>query len=69
MTGPSVDFRIHLQRGRDVWRRFAGNESGSTAVEYAVLASAIGAGIAGGVVAFGAALKTGLYDRIAMIFS
>ena len=69
MTAPANVIRERLQHGAQIWRAFVANQSGAAAVEYAVLASAIAIGIAGGVVAFGVALKTGVYDRIASIFS
>jgi len=69
MSRLSVALGNRLRCGRDTVRCFARDDAGNTAVEYAVLASAIAIGIAGGVIAFGVVLKTGVYDRIASIFS
>ena len=69
MTAPATIIQERLQHCAQIWRAFVTNQNGAAAVEYAVLASAIAIGVAAGVVAFGVALKTGVYDRIASIFS
>ena len=45
--------------------RMAADERGATAIEYALMASGIGAAIAATVFAFGTELKTTLYDKVA----
>jgi len=45
--------------------RLATEEGGATAIEYALMASGIGAAIAATVFGFGSDLKTTLYDKIA----
>lgn len=45
--------------------RMARNEAGATAIEYALIASGIGAAIAATVWGFGSAVKANLYDVIA----
>lgn len=69
MMAPAANLLCHLQSGVPIVRRFAADERGSTATEYAVIAAAIAIGVASGVAVFGAALRTGVYDRIASIFS
>ena len=46
-------------------KAFLRDESGATAIEYALMASGIGAAIAATVFGFGSDLKTTLYDKIA----
>ncbi len=53
---------LHLMLMR---RRMAGNEDGATAIEYALIASGIGATIAATVWSFGTSLKSNFYDVIA----
>jgi pilus assembly protein Flp/PilA len=47
-----------------VWRRFAADEGGATAVEYGLMAALIGLSIMGTISATGQAIKTSLYDQI-----
>ena len=46
-------------------RRFHADESATTAIEYALIASGIGATIAATVYNLGSQVKTGLWDKIA----
>ena len=46
------------------WRRFLGDESGATAMEYGLMTALIGLTIIGTVSAAGQAIKTTLYDQI-----
>jgi pilus assembly protein Flp/PilA len=46
----------------------AKDEQGATAIEYALIASGIGAAIAATVWSFGSSLKTNFYDVIAAMF-
>ena len=48
--------------------RFCADESGATAIEYAMIASGVGACIAATVFSLGSALKTGFYDKLAAMF-
>jgi len=48
--------------------RILGDEAGATAIEYALMASAIGATLAAAILALGTALKTNFYDAIAALF-
>jgi len=50
-------------------RRFCSDESGATAIEYAMIAAGVGACVAGTVWALGGKVKETLYDKIAEIFS
>ena len=49
-------------------RRFCADESGATAIEYALIASGVGATIAATVIIMGTKIKETLYDKIATIF-
>ncbi len=46
-------------------RRFRADESGTTAIEYALIAAGIGATIAATVTNLGSTIKTALWDKIA----
>jgi Flp pilus assembly pilin Flp len=48
--------------------RFIANEAGATAIEYALIASAIGAAVSATVFGVGSALKANFYDKIAALF-
>ncbi len=48
--------------------RFCADESGGTAIEYAMLASGVGACIAATIWSFGGHLKTTFYDKLAALF-
>ena len=52
---------------RNLMMRFLKDQSGATAIEYALMASAIGATIAATVFGFGSNLKTVFYDKIAAL--
>jgi pilus assembly protein Flp/PilA len=47
--------------------RFAADERGATAIEYALIAAGVGATIAATVFSFGSELKTTFYDKIAAL--
>ena len=49
--------------------RLLDDESGSTAIEYAMIAAGVGAAIAATVFSLGTAVKQQLYDKIAGIFN
>ncbi|MEW6450265.1 MAG: Flp family type IVb pilin [Pseudomonadota bacterium] len=49
---------------RLVFRRFCANESGGTAIEYALVAAGVGVVIAGVVQGLGTNVKTSLYDKV-----
>jgi pilus assembly protein Flp/PilA len=49
-------------------RRFHADESGTTAIEYALIAAGIGATIAATVYNMGSTLKTVWWDKIANVF-
>jgi pilus assembly protein Flp/PilA len=49
------------------FRRFAACESGTTAIEYAMIAAGVGTVVAGAVQSLGTGLKTTLYDKLASI--
>jgi pilus assembly protein Flp/PilA len=53
---------------RSIAARFRDDESGATAIEYAMIAAGVGACIAATVMSAGSALKTNFYDKIAAIF-
>ena len=48
--------------------RFCTDESGATAIEYAMIAAGVGAAIAATVTGFGSALKSTFYDKLANLF-
>jgi pilus assembly protein Flp/PilA len=48
--------------------RFCADESGATAIEYAMIASGVGAAIAATVMAMGTAIKSSLYDKVSAAF-
>ena len=47
--------------------RFIADETGATAIEYALMASAIGAAISATVFSVGSGLKANFYDKIAAL--
>ena len=47
---------------------FIADESGATAIEYAMIASGIGVAIAATVWTLGTEIKTNLFDKVAAIF-
>ncbi|MCK9907670.1 Flp family type IVb pilin [Microbacteriaceae bacterium K1510] len=49
-------------------RRFLSNEEGSTAIEYALIASGISIAVVGAVTTLGSQVKTTLYDKLAALF-
>lgn len=49
------------------FRRFCTNESGGTAIEYALVAAGIGVVIAGVVQGLGTNVKTALFDKVAAV--
>ena len=52
---------------RSIARRFRDDESGATAIEYAMIAAGVGAFIAATVLGMGSQLKTTFYDKLASI--
>jgi len=49
-------------------RRFAGDTSGATAIEYALIASGVSIAIVGAVSALGTHLKETFYDKLTTLF-
>lgn len=49
-------------------RRFLSNQSGATAIEYALIASSVSIAIVGAVTTLGSQVKTTLYDKLAALF-
>jgi pilus assembly protein Flp/PilA len=49
-------------------RRLCSDESGATAIEYALIAAGIGATVAATVYNLGSAVKTTLWDKIGSVF-
>jgi Flp pilus assembly pilin Flp len=49
-------------------RRFGADESGATAIEYALIAASIGAVLASTIWGLGADLKSNFYDKLAGMF-
>ena len=45
--------------------RFCADESGATAIEYAMIAAGIGAALAATITGLGSSVKTTLYDKLA----
>jgi pilus assembly protein Flp/PilA len=54
--------------GSRIAKRFVADESGATAIEYAMIAAGIGVTIATTVWGLGSALKESWYDKLANIF-
>ena len=54
--------------GRAILRRFLDDDSGATAIEYALIAAGIGVTIASTVWGLGSALKQNWYDKLATMF-
>jgi pilus assembly protein Flp/PilA len=51
-----------------VVRRFLADESGATAIEYALVASGIGVAVAGTIWKLGDEIKATLYDKLVSLF-
>ena len=49
-------------------RQFAADERGASAIEYALMASFIGAALAATIWTLGSEVKQSLYDKIAAVF-
>ena len=49
-------------------RRVTGDEQGATAIEYAMIASGVGAAVAAAVWSVGSTLKANFYDSLAAMF-
>jgi Flp pilus assembly pilin Flp len=58
-----VDYKMR-SRAVDLVRDFLANERGATAIEYALIAAAIGVAIASTVWAFGSQLRDGTYAKV-----
>jgi pilus assembly protein Flp/PilA len=58
---PLCTFKFNL-------RRFAGSSEGTTAIEYALIASGISIAIIGGVSAVGNGIMVTFYNKIALLF-
>ena len=54
--------------GRSTLRRFLDDDSGATAIEYALIAAGIGVTIASTVWGLGSALKENWYDKFGSMF-
>jgi pilus assembly protein Flp/PilA len=59
-----VDVSIFRSRALRLAGRFLADERGATAIEYALIASAIGVAIASTVWAFGSSLRDGTYKKV-----
>jgi len=55
-------------RARDSFARFRADESGTTAIEYALIASGVSIAIVGVVANLGSTIKTTFYDKLAALF-
>ena len=58
---------FNLTLGRQL-ARFCADESGATAIEYAMVAAGVGGFVAVTVMSLGAQLKSTFYDKLASIF-
>jgi pilus assembly protein Flp/PilA len=56
------------QKVRSIAARFRDDESGATAIEYAMIAAGVGGFIAATVMNMGSHLKSTFYDRLASLF-
>jgi pilus assembly protein Flp/PilA len=50
-------------------KRLLADESGATAIEYAMIAAGIGATVASAVYSLGTEVKTNFYDKLALIMN
>jgi pilus assembly protein Flp/PilA len=57
-----------FQTIRSIAARFGNDESGATAIEYAMIAAGVGAFIAATVMNLGSTLKTTFYDKLSGMF-
>jgi len=55
-------------RARDRFARFQADETGTTAIEYAIVAAGIAVAVVGVVTSVGSTLKSSFYDKIALLF-
>ncbi len=51
------------------FKRLLADESGATAIEYAMIAAGIGATVASAVYSLGTEVKTNFYDKLAIIMN
>jgi pilus assembly protein Flp/PilA len=58
---------VHVRRNAVV-QRFLRDESGATAIEYALIAAGIGATVASTIWSVGAGVKANLYDKLSNMF-
>ncbi len=56
--------KVSISEARQLAARFLADERGATAIEYALIASAIGVAIASTVWAFGSQLRDGTYAKV-----
>jgi pilus assembly protein Flp/PilA len=59
---------LGYQTIRSIAARFRDDESGATAIEYAMIAAGVGAFVAATVMGIGTTLKTNFYDKVAAMF-
>jgi len=59
---------MHRLMSKTNVRRFLSNEEGTTAIEYALIATGISVAIVGVVTTLGSQVKTTLYDKLAALF-
>ena len=59
-----TDVSVSRSRAWQLARRFLSDDRGATAIEYALIASAIGVAIASTVWAFGSQLRDGTYAKV-----
>jgi pilus assembly protein Flp/PilA len=57
-----------FRSGTDIARRLLADESGATAIEYALIAAGVGATIAAAVWTLGADVKNNLYGKVSDVF-
>jgi pilus assembly protein Flp/PilA len=57
-----------FRSGTDLARRLLADESGATAIEYALIAAGVGATIAAAVWTLGADVKNNLYGKVSDVF-
>jgi pilus assembly protein Flp/PilA len=58
-----------IRFARVAFKRFLIDQSGATAIEYAMIAAGIGATIASAVYSLGSEVKTNLYDKLAQVMA
>ena len=66
--GPTMNWATLASKTTSHCRRFVADESGTTAIEYSIIAAGVGGAIIVVVTTLGTNVKTKLWDKIAEVF-